>query len=113
MSKLKNKFGFILPPGERFTGASAVNRDIYNYLKDKIDITPIYPDTDYFYKIHIVGSLLNYFSLYKEASKYEYVMGTSFATLPFVKDSKIIQHFHSVDTAHIWRSLTLLKIRIL
>lgn len=99
MPKIKNKFGFILPPGERFTGASAVNRDIYNYLKDKVDITPIYPDTDYFYQIHIVGSLLNYFSNYKVAGNYEYVMGTSFATLPFIKDTKVIQHFHSIDTA--------------
>lgn len=94
-----NKFGFILPPGSRFTGASALNRDIYNYLKKEIDISALKPDTDFYYKVHIVGSLLNYFSLYKVADQYEYIMGTSFATLPFLNKAKIIQHFHSIDTA--------------
>jgi glycosyltransferase involved in cell wall biosynthesis len=94
----KNKFGFILPPGDRFTGASAVNRDIYNNIKDEIDIKTIVADTEEYYKIHFVGSLLNYFTNYRFSKDYEYVMGTSFATLPFIYDAKVIQHFHSVDT---------------
>ena len=94
----KHKFGFILPPGERFTGASAVNRDIYNSIKDDFDIRTIVADTEEYYKVHIVGSLLNYFTNYQFSKDYEYVMGTSFATLPFIHTAKVIQHFHSIDT---------------
>lgn len=105
----KHKFGFILPPGERFTGASAVNRDIFQSIKGELKAKAIVADTDEFYKIHIVGSLLNYFTNYKEANKYEYVMGTSFATLPFVHSSKIVQHFHSVDTGSYDNVLSAIK----
>lgn len=106
---LKNKFGFILAPSNRLTGALELNKDIFNSLSEELNIKAIIPDTDYYYQVHIVGSLLNYFSLYKEATKYEYVMGTSFATLPFIQSSKIIQHFHSVDTGSYLNVLNSLK----
>lgn len=98
MIMAKNKLGFILPPGKRFTGASALNRDIYSNLKKEINMTPVFPDTDKYYQVHVVGSLLNYFTTYGQGKDCEYMMGTSFATLPFIFTHKVIQHFHSIDT---------------
>ncbi len=96
---MKRKFGFVLAPSTRLTGALEINRDIYNYLKNELNVESIIADTDYYYGIPVIGSLLNYFTNYSKADSFETIMGTSFATLPFLQKSRIIQHFHGVDTA--------------
>lgn len=94
-----SKIGFILPPTSRFAGAIAVNKDLFEYLSQEIGATQVTPETDYFYRIETIGTLLNYFTLHDVAKDFEYIIGTSFATLPFAESSQIIQMFHSLDTA--------------
>ena len=102
---MKKKIGFIFPPGGRLTGASGVNKNIFEELKKEFELEKIIPDTDYYSKVHVVGSLLNYFTLYKERNNYDYVLGISFATLPFVSTTKVIQHFHSLDAGSFYNVL--------
>lgn len=93
------KFGFIIAPNKQVTGALELNRDIFNEISKEIKVYPVMPDTDFFYSLPAVGYLLNYFTLYKEVGNFEYIMGTSIATLPFVGRAKIIEVFHGSDTA--------------
>lgn len=92
------KIGFILAPESRLSGALEINRSIFKYLKNKIDIQALIPASDDYYQIPVVGTILNYFSLYGEGDNSNYIVGTSFATLPFIFNKKTIQICHGSDT---------------
>lgn len=94
------KIGFILAPNSRVAGSLVLNRELFKSLNEAgLKIEAIIPDIDKFYQVPIIGSLLNYFTLYHTANKFDYIIGTSFATLPFINShAKIIQQFHSTDT---------------
>ncbi|MCX6810744.1 MAG: glycosyltransferase family 4 protein [Candidatus Berkelbacteria bacterium] len=96
----KKKLGIILAPEKYMTGALLMNREIYQYLKDKIDIGSIIPaqESDDFLNIKNVGTALYYFSAIDQAKDFEYVWGTSVATVGFFAQNKVIQHFHGIDS---------------
>lgn len=87
------KIGFILGPKSRLSGALECNRDLFYALNKKgLNAQALIPKTDKFYNISGIGSVLTYFTLYPYADKLDYVIGTSFATLPFIKsNTKSIQ----------------------
>ena len=80
------------------TGALLMNRDIYQFLKNKIDIHPIIPKNEEYLNIRNIGTILYYFSAVDQAEDCDFIWGTSIATLGFFNQNKVIQHFHGVDS---------------
>lgn len=96
----KKKIAMILAPGKYMTGALLMNREIFQFLRDKIDIDSIIPDleSDEFLKIKNIGTALYYSSAVDQSKEFEYVWGTSVATVGFFAKNKVIQHFHGIDS---------------
>lgn len=92
------KIGTILAPEKYMTGALLMNREIYNFLKNKIDISPVVPAENDFLSVKHIGTILYYFTAANEAKNFEYILGTSVATLGFLEQTKVIQQFHGVDS---------------
>ncbi len=94
----RRKIGMILTPEKFMTGALLMNRDIYQFLKNKIDIHPIIPKNEEYLNIRNIGTILYYFSAVDQAEDCDFIWGTSIATLGFFNQNKVIQHFHGVDS---------------
>jgi len=98
MKDNKIKLGMLLTPNEHMTGALLMNREIFQYLKGKIDVEKIIPQREDLLKIGFVGEVLYYSSATDVASNFSYIMGTSVATVGFLGINHVIQQFHSVDS---------------